>query len=195
MMPRSGVGVTIGVLESCRLLASGLAALIRSRCAEHSRVQVINREEALRDARLDVLLVGPGWPGERLLPVLGKAFEAPSSIRALVIGGVRPVGVLPPPPAWIIRVHEGHHIETLLDSVEALTKACPPPAHDHVGRSDDECLLCLIRDGLTNREIADRMFLAESTIKWRVSRLLRCNGARNRTELIRMRFGLARESE
>lgn len=190
--PRTGA--TVVVLDSCRLLASGLATLVKSRCTGCSQVQVLHHERALREARLDVLLIGPGWPPERLASVIGEAFDSPSKIRVLVIGAVRPNGIIPPPPARVIQIQEGHHIETLLESVQSLVRAIPEPSCAQIRRSEDERLLGLIRDGLTNKEIAGRLYLAESTIKWRVSRLLRCNGARNRTELIRMSFDGVRGS-
>ena len=126
--------------------------------------------------------------------MIGEAFDSPSKIRVLVIGAVRPNGIIPPPPARVIQIQEGHHIETLLESVQSLVRAIPEPSCAQIRRSEDERLLGLIRDGLTNKEIAGRLYLAESTIKWRVSRLLRCNGARNRTELIRMSFDGVRGS-
>jgi DNA-binding NarL/FixJ family response regulator len=43
-------------------------------------------------------------------------------------------------------------------------------------------ILELISDGLTNREIADRVFLAEKTVKNYISRLLAKLGLRNRNE-------------
>ncbi len=43
-------------------------------------------------------------------------------------------------------------------------------------------ILELIADGLTNREIADRVFLAEKTVKNYISRLLAKLGLRNRNE-------------
>ncbi|MBS0294056.1 MAG: response regulator transcription factor [Proteobacteria bacterium] len=67
----------------------------------------------------------------------------------------------------------------------------PPPAHDE-GRTEasDEPLsekearvLGLLADGLSNKEIAARVFLAEGTVKNYVSRIMEKLHARNRTEL------------
>jgi two-component system, NarL family, response regulator DevR len=51
------------------------------------------------------------------------------------------------------------------------------------GLTDQErTLLCLLAEGLTNRQIADRMFLAEKTVKNYVSRLLAKLGMQRRTQ-------------
>lgn len=47
-------------------------------------------------------------------------------------------------------------------------------------------VLILIAEGLSNREIADRLFLTESTIKTHVSNLLLKLGAKRRTQAIQM---------
>ena len=51
-------------------------------------------------------------------------------------------------------------------------------------RSESQVLKLLV-DGLTNRQIAQKVFLSESTIKFHVRQLLRKAGVRNRTELVR----------
>ncbi|GAB3572483.1 response regulator transcription factor [Amycolatopsis endophytica] len=54
-------------------------------------------------------------------------------------------------------------------------------------------LLDLIGEGLTNREIADRMFLAEKTVKNYVSRLLHKLGMQRRTQAAVLATSLRRE--
>lgn len=43
-----------------------------------------------------------------------------------------------------------------------------------------------IAEGLTNKEIAARRGLKESTVKWHVSRMLRRTGLPNRAALVRL---------
>lgn len=48
---------------------------------------------------------------------------------------------------------------------------------------EGEILEC-ISEGMTNKEIADRLFLSPETVKTHVSRMLKKIGARNRTEAV-----------
>ena len=53
----------------------------------------------------------------------------------------------------------------------------------------EDRVLALLAEGLSNKEIADQMFLAEGTIKNYVSRIMEKLHARNRTELAVMAAG------
>lgn len=59
-----------------------------------------------------------------------------------------------------------------------------PAVHDPTDELSDQekIVLGLIGDGLTNRQIAERMFLAEKTVKNYVSRLLAKLGMERRTQ-------------
>lgn len=76
----------------------------------------------------------------------------------------------------------------------ASAPAGPPAATSHAPPDDaalpdeplsdkEERVLTLLADGLSNRQIADRIFLAEGTIKNYISRIMEKLHARNRTEL------------
>jgi PAS domain S-box-containing protein len=45
-------------------------------------------------------------------------------------------------------------------------------------------ILALVGEGLTNAEIADRLFLAETTVKWHVRKILRALGVANRAQAV-----------
>ena len=78
--------------------------------------------------------------------------------------------------------------KSLLDNraAEALMRRLRASAENHgplAGLSEQErTLLDLIGEGLTNRQIAERMFLAEKTVKNYVSRLLAKLGMERRTQ-------------
>lgn len=76
---------------------------------------------------------------------------------------------------------------SLLDNRAAAARwpscAVPPKQDPLSGLTDQErTLLGLLSEGLTNKQIADRMFLAEKTVKNYVSRLLAKLGMERRTQ-------------
>jgi ATP/maltotriose-dependent transcriptional regulator MalT len=58
----------------------------------------------------------------------------------------------------------------------------PPPSPDERLSKREREVLALLADGLTNREIAHRLFIAEATAKLHVRRILAKTGTRSRTE-------------
>lgn len=53
----------------------------------------------------------------------------------------------------------------------------------HLTRQEIQVLDELIKDGATNKVLADRLFLAEQTIKFHLGGALRYSGCGNRTQL------------
>ena len=76
-------------------------------------------------------------------------------------------------------LHEGHG--GLSDAPAVHTEAPPDPL-DGLGGTDRE-IVALIGDGLTNRQIGDRLGLSERTIKNHVSRVLAFLGMERRTQI------------
>ncbi|NNH68725.1 response regulator transcription factor [Nocardia uniformis] len=67
--------------------------------------------------------------------------------------------------------------------MERMRRSTHPPDGPWMGLTEQERkLLDLLGDGLTNRQIAERMFLAEKTVKNYVSRLLNKLGMERRTQ-------------
>jgi DNA-binding NarL/FixJ family response regulator len=50
-------------------------------------------------------------------------------------------------------------------------------------------ILQLIADGLSNLEIADRLFISEATVKWHVRQILRKLGVSNRAQAVATLLG------
>jgi DNA-binding CsgD family transcriptional regulator len=71
------------------------------------------------------------------------------------------------------------------DSVPAVESAPAQPGLQSTPLTPRQrALLVLLRDGLTNRQIAERMLISENTVKWHLKTLSRRLGAGNRCSLI-----------
>lgn len=86
----------------------------------------------------------------------------------------------------ILRVHAGEKILSPQPTAGLRNHASLPPAQAPIEDLDDrECaLLRLMAAGMSNREIGERMHLAEGTVKNRVSVILGKLDARDRTQAV-----------
>ena len=78
---------------------------------------------------------------------------------------------------------------------EFASRAKPAPAAELTGLTDREReVMTLVAEGLTNAEIAERLFLSPATARTHVSRILLKLGARDRTQLVVLAYesGLVR---
>jgi len=74
-------------------------------------------------------------------------------------------------------------LATLGAATPAITAAAAPQPHEDPLTEKEEQVLTLIARGLSNKEIAERVFLAEGTVKNYVSRIMEKCHARSRIEL------------
>lgn len=82
-------------------------------------------------------------------------------------------------------------VDELLDLIGAPPDTDPAPEPDSVRHALDDSLsereleiLALLAEGMTNREIATKLFLAVGTIKWYLHNLYETLGVGNRTEAV-----------
>ncbi len=145
---------------------------------------------------LDVFMPGmEGAPSARQVadaapttPVVAvSALEDPAAIRRLMETGI----------AGFISKSVDHDrfvsgLRSVLETgapfvLGAIPAAEPPPELSPRQRQ----IMDLIREGLSNQQIAARLNIAEGTVKIHVSSILRALGAANRTEAVALWFGHA----
>lgn len=171
-------GTGIVIVDRSPLAAAGLAALIQAGVPEREASCTVMESIVHLPASTGLLIVGSTYRGADVRAHLDRT----PWLRSILIGAAAQL-VPARPGVRILREDAG--VQELLELVRSLS----PQAASRAGKkaaqqSQDEQILAMIHEGMTNREIASRLFLAESTIKWHISRLLREAGARNRTELL-----------
>jgi DNA-binding CsgD family transcriptional regulator len=72
-----------------------------------------------------------------------------------------------------------------LDAEGTAELQVPPPAGEPL-TPRQHLVLGLVREGLTNRQIAARLLISENTVKWHLKGLARLLGAGNRCSMIRI---------
>ncbi|MCW2677721.1 MAG: two component transcriptional regulator, LuxR family [Modestobacter sp.] len=123
--------------------------------------------------RLRFLLLSVDDAGDAQVPAMGPGVSAhlrkPVRSRTLIAAVHVMAAGLPLTPAGLTGVVEGRRRELVGDRLEGLTER-------------ERTVLRLIGEGLTNRQIADRMGLAEKTVKNYTSHLLAKLGLERRTQ-------------
>jgi PAS domain S-box-containing protein len=122
---------------------------------------------------------------EEHLDVAQQLFARGREVRPLIIQVVRKDGrpvTVEVSGAWVRR--RTRRVAALAMAWELNAAAPVPPAgHAEALSKLDLTILQLISDGLSNREIAERVYLSSHTIKDRVERIMRTFGASRRAEL------------
>jgi DNA-binding CsgD family transcriptional regulator/energy-coupling factor transporter ATP-binding protein EcfA2 len=98
------------------------------------------------------------------------------------------------PRRWLAsaaRSFAGSGIEPLVQRCHTLLARPPPDRLSSLGITPREAeVLSLVSDGLSNRDIAARLFVSHRTVEKHVESLLRKTGARSRTQLAAVRAGV-----
>ncbi|NOZ49028.1 MAG: response regulator transcription factor [Chloroflexi bacterium] len=91
-------------------------------------------------------------------------------------------------PASIRAVHAGRRLLSPLLMNRVLTEfhhlAAEKTAEEHGVSADEQQILIFMADGLTNREIAERLNYSEATVKKKVQEVLETLGVANRTQAV-----------
>ncbi|HOQ53593.1 MAG TPA: response regulator transcription factor [Micropruina sp.] len=212
--------ITVAIVEDDPLIRAGIAALVGAQPDLSVAGQAADGDEAVALVTAtapDVLLMDVRMPrlggidatravcaGELAPPVLIlTTFDGdPDVLQALRAGASGYLLKRNPDdlPAAIRRVHEG---EVWLDpavaghvlaALAALPQPGVPSSRVEVLTAREREVLALLAEGLSNAELAQRLFVGEGTIKTHMSRILFKTGCRDRAQATALAFtsGLVR---
>jgi len=190
--------VTVALVNDYDIVLAGLAAMLKP---FRDRIVILDRAvDRSPDTPVDVSLYDTYGEVEgqvdriRALamdPVAGRlvifSFGASQSlVNAAVAAGAA---------GFVAKTVTAHQLaDAVLAVAEGRRVVLTPSAHRHLAASlawpgrtrqlsgRDSELLVLLREGCTNREIADRLYLSENTVKTHLRRLFTKLGVSNRTQ-------------
>lgn len=206
--------ITVAIVEDDPLIRAGIAALVGAQPDLSVAGQAADGDEAVALVTAtapDVLLMDVRMPrlggidatravcaGELAPPVLIlTTFDGdPDVLQALRAGASGYLLKRNPDdlPAAIRRVHEG---EVWLDpavaghvlaALAALPQPGVPSSRVEVLTAREREVLALLAEGLSNAELAQRLFVGEGTIKTHMSRILFKTGCRDRAQATALAF-------
>ncbi|HEV8339560.1 MAG TPA: response regulator transcription factor [bacterium] len=194
--------VRVLIVADDAIARAGLAALLGEQpdCVVAGQIGGdADLAEAFEAAQADVILLDPGWNGERSLEQLAEAREWNLPV-ALLLAGPHEAGPALAAGAHglLLRTTESAPLAAALAAVAAGLTVLDPvlsaetlpgrePAADHPVEDltpREHEVLQLLADGLPNRAIAERLAISEHTVKFHVNAIMGKLGARTRTEAV-----------
>lgn len=191
--------IRILAVDDHALLRKGLAAVINAEPDMKLVAEAANGEDAIekfRTHRPDVVLMDLQMPGlngiETTIRILSEFTEARIIVLTTYKGDAQVLRALRAGArAYLLKGHDRELVETI-HAVNEGRKRIPPEvaAELAVHATDDELsereieVLELIAAGNSNKQIADRLFVAEATIKSRVTNILSKLGASDRAHAV-----------
>jgi DNA-binding NarL/FixJ family response regulator len=217
--------IRVLIADDQRVVRDGLAMLVGLIDGVEVTGAACDGEEAVRLAmahRPDVILMDMRMPGTDGITATAQLRERLPTARVLVLTTYADDGTILPAlragaqgyltkdasaeqiEAAILAVHAGQtHLDPLVQQrlVAAVTAPQGPPAAgsgplpDGLTAREAE-VLALLAAGLSNTEIAHRLFVSNATVKTHINRIFAKSGARDRAQAVRYayRTGLASPS-
>ena len=213
---RDGLSMLVSLIDDVDIvgLASNGAEAVR--LAEEHRPDVILMDLRMPgvDGATATAQVRQRLPGSQVLVLTTYADEAAilAALRAGALGYLTKDASAEQIEAAVRAVHAGQtHLDPAVQArlVATVTgpapEPAPGPATDRAGRagpppagltSREAEVLTLLAAGLSNAEIAQRLFLSNATVKTHINRIFAKTGARDRAQAVRFAYqhGLAAPS-
>ena len=191
--------IRILAVDDHNLLRKGLAAVINAEPDMKLVAEAANAEDAIekfQTHRPDVVLMDLQMPGlngiEATIRILSEFPDAHIIVLTTYNGDAQVLRALRAgAQAYLLKGHDRELVETI-HAVNEGRKRIPPEVAAELAQhaTDDELsareieVLQLIAAGNSNKQIADRLFVAEATIKSRVSNILSKLGANDRAHAV-----------
>ena len=207
---REGLGMLVSLIDEVEVVGSASNGAEAVRLAEAHRPDVILMDLRMPDvdgvaATADLR---ERLPSARVLVLTTYADDTAilSALRAGAVGYLTKDASAEQIETAIRAVHAGQtHLDPAVQArlVATVTSEGPPgPAPDQAGRagpppagltSREAEVLTLLASGLSNAEIAQRLFLSNATVKTHINRIFAKTGARDRAQAVRYAYqhGLA----
>ena len=207
---REGLGMLVSLIDEVEVVgsASNGAEAVRLAEAHHPDVILMDLRMPDVDGVAATADLRQRLPGARVLVLTTYADDAAimSALRAGAAGYLTKDASAEEIETAIRAVHAGQtHLDPAVQArlVATVTSEGPPgPAPDQAGRagpppagltSREAEVLTLLASGLSNAEIAQRLFLSNATVKTHINRIFAKTGARDRAQAVRYAYqhGLA----
>jgi DNA-binding NarL/FixJ family response regulator len=218
--------IRVLIADDQRVVRDGLAMLVGLIDGVEVTGAACDGEEAVRLAmahRPDVILMDMRMPGTDGITATAQLRECLPTARVLVLTTYADDGTILPAlragaqgyltkdasaeqiEAAILAVHAGQtHLDPLVQERLVAAVTAPPPGPPEAGSGPlpdgltarEAEVLTLLAAGLSNAEIASRLFVSNATVKTHINRIFAKTGARDRAQAVRYAYqaGLASPS-
>ena len=206
---RDGLSMLVSLIDGVEVVGLASDGTEAVRLAEAHRPDVILMDLRMPgvDGAAATAQVRQRLPGTQVLVLTTYADEAAilAALRAGALGYLTKDASAEQIEAAVRAVHAGQtHLDPAVQArlVATVTGQAPGPATDPAGRagpppagltSREAEVLNLLASGLSNTEIAQRLFLSNATVKTHINRIFAKTGARDRAQAVRFAYqhGLA----
>jgi len=201
---RDGLSMLVSLIDDVEIVGLASDGTEAVRLAEAQRPDVILMDLRMPgvDGATATAQVRERLPGTQVLVLTTYADEAAilAALRAGALGYLTKDASAEQIEAAVRAVYAGQtHLDPAVQArlVARVTGQAPGPAPDEAGRTEpppagltsrEAEVLTLLASGLSNAEIAQRLFLSNATVKTHINRIFAKTGARDRAQAVRFAY-------